>query len=80
MVVSDIEGKKGKRMADYEDEFDYLIDDHHNLSVLPLKIKSGKDYYIHSALKWLVNFNFTNHPTLISYRFLSQMAGKADKN
>lgn len=25
MVVSDIEGKKGKRMADYEDEFDYLI-------------------------------------------------------
>jgi hypothetical protein len=30
-------------MADYKDEFDYLIDDHHNLSVPPLKIKSGKD-------------------------------------
>ena len=25
MVVKDIEGKKGKRMADYEEEFDYLI-------------------------------------------------------
>lgn len=25
LVVSEIEGKKGKRMADYEDEFDYLI-------------------------------------------------------
>lgn len=25
MVAKDIEGKKGKRMADYEEEFDYLI-------------------------------------------------------
>lgn len=31
-------------------EVDYLIDDRTNLSVLPLEIKSGKDYKIHSAL------------------------------
>lgn len=31
-------------------EVDYLIDDYANLSVLPLEIKSGKDYTIHSAL------------------------------
>ena len=29
---------------------DYLIDDMVNLSVLPLEIKSGKDYKVHSAL------------------------------
>lgn len=31
-------------------EVDYLIDDANHLSVIPLEIKSGKDYYIHSAL------------------------------
>lgn len=31
-------------------EVDYLIDDRTNLSVLPLEIKSGKNYTIHSAL------------------------------
>ena len=31
-------------------EVDYLIDDMTNLSVLPLEIKSGKDYQVHSAL------------------------------
>lgn len=31
-------------------EVDYLIDDYDNLTVLPLEIKSGKDYTIHSAL------------------------------
>lgn len=30
-------------------EVDYLIDDMENLSVLPLEIKSGKDYRVHSA-------------------------------
>ena len=29
---------------------DYLIDDYKSLSVLPLEIKSGKDYTVHSAL------------------------------
>lgn len=31
-------------------EVDYLIDDRDHLSVLPIEIKSGKDYQIHSAL------------------------------
>lgn len=31
-------------------EVDYLIDDYTNLSVLPIEVKSGKDYYVHSAL------------------------------
>ena len=31
-------------------EVDYLIDDYRDLSVLPLEVKSGKDYMVHSAL------------------------------
>lgn len=31
-------------------EVDYLIDDYAHLTVLPLEIKSGKDYTVHSAL------------------------------
>ena len=31
-------------------EVDFLVDDHDNLTVLPLEIKSGKDYTDHSAL------------------------------
>lgn len=31
-------------------EIDYLIDDYETLSVVPIEVKSGKDYTIHSAL------------------------------
>ncbi len=31
-------------------EIDYLLDDYKSLSVLPVEIKSGKDYTVHSAL------------------------------
>lgn len=31
-------------------EVDYLIDDYENLTVLPIEVKSGKDYKIHNAL------------------------------
>ena len=31
-------------------EVDFLIDDYEKLSVLPIEVKSGKDYTIHSAL------------------------------
>lgn len=31
-------------------EVDYLIDDMEHLSVLPIEVKSGKDYQVHSAL------------------------------
>ncbi len=31
-------------------EVDYLIDDFQNLTVLPIEVKSGRDYVVHSAL------------------------------
>lgn len=36
-------------------EVDYLIDDYDNLSILPIEVKSGKDYTVHSALNKLLN-------------------------
>jgi len=41
-------------------EVDYLIDDTNHLSVIPLEIKSGKDYYIHSALNKFLNIKEYN--------------------
>ncbi len=36
-------------------EVDFLIDDTNHLTVIPLEIKSGKDYYTHSALNKFLN-------------------------
>ncbi len=36
-------------------EADYLIDDHDSLSAVPIKVKSGKDYTVHSALNAFVS-------------------------
>lgn len=36
-------------------EVDFLIDDYDNLSVLPIEVKSGKDYTVHSALNNLLS-------------------------
>lgn len=36
-------------------EVDYLIDDYDNLSILPIEVKSGKDYYVHTALNHFVS-------------------------
>ncbi len=36
-------------------EVDYLIDDYKNLTVLPIEVKSGKDYTVHSALDRFVS-------------------------
>ncbi len=38
-------------------EVDYLIDDYNTLSVMPIEIKSGKDYTIHSALNSFIKDN-----------------------
>lgn len=35
-------------------EVDYLIDDYDSLSVVPIEVKSGKDYTVHSALNSFV--------------------------
>ena len=40
-------------------EVDFLIDDYDSLSVLPVEVKSGKDYSVHSALnKFLSNKDY----------------------
>lgn len=36
-------------------EVDYLIDDYSSLSTIPIEVKSGKDYTIHSALNTFIN-------------------------
>ena len=43
IVIKNIEGKDWKQSRDYQDEFD-------SLSVIPVEVKSGKDYMVHSAL------------------------------
>ena len=41
-------------------EVDFIIDDYTNLSVLPIEVKSGKDYYVHSALdKFISNKDYS---------------------
>lgn len=36
-------------------EVDYLIDDYQSLSTIPIEVKSGKDYTVHSALNTFIN-------------------------
>lgn len=36
-------------------EVEFLIDDHNRLSVMPIEVKSGKDYKIHSALDGFIS-------------------------
>lgn len=48
----------GHRLFYYDNrsrgEVDYLIDDYDSLSAVPIEVKSGKDYTVHSALNALV--------------------------
>ena len=40
-------------------EVDFLIDDYNNLSAVPIEVKSGKDYTVHSAInKFLSNKDY----------------------
>ena len=49
----------GHRLFYYDNrkkgEVDFLIDDYSNTSILPIEVKSGKDYSIHSALNNLLS-------------------------
>ena len=53
VVASELKAH-GKNLFYYDNrnngEVDFLIDDYDSLSALPLEIKSGKDYTVHSAL------------------------------
>lgn len=56
-------------------EVDYIIDDYQNLSTLPIEVKSGKDYSIHSALNNLVSndaYNIQKAYVLSNERLVKQ--------
>lgn len=47
-------------------EVDFLIDDFYNLTVLPIEVKSGKDYTVHSALnKFLETPDYHIHKAVV---------------
>ena len=59
-------------------EVDFLVDDYTNLTVLPLEIKSGKDYTVHSALNNFINtpdYNIHNAVVLSNAREVYQNDG-----
>jgi len=59
-------------------EVDFLVDDYTNLTVLPLEIKSGKDYTVHSALDNFINtpdYNIHNAVVLSNAREVYQNDG-----
>ncbi len=56
-------------------EVDYIIDDYQTLSTLPIEVKSGKDYSIHSALNNLVSndaYNIQKAYVLSNERLVKQ--------
>ena len=62
-AVASILKANGKKLFYYDNrntgEVDFLIDDYDALSILPIEVKSGKDYTIHSALsKMLSNTDY----------------------
>ncbi len=62
VVASELQAH-GHRLFYYDNrtngEVDFLIDDYENLSSLPIEVKSGKDYTVHSAInKFLANKDY----------------------
>ena len=54
------------------------IDDYSNLSVLPIEVKSGKDYYVHSALdKFISNKDYSVKDAIV---LCNRREVKTDKN
>ena len=57
-VVASELAAHGYRLFYYDNrskgEVDYLIDDYASLSAVPIEVKSGKDYTVHSALNTFV--------------------------
>ena len=58
-VVAQELAAHGHRLFYYDNrsrgEVDYLIDDYDDLAVVPIEVKSGKDYTVHSALSHFVS-------------------------
>ncbi len=54
-------------------EVDYLLNDYKNLTILPIKVKSRKDYKIHNSLnKFLNNYNITKGIVLSNERLVEK--------
>ena len=72
----------GHRLFYYDNrskgEVDYLIDDYDTLSTLPIEVKSGKDYTIHSALNTFVSNDdyHTKRAFVLSNERLVRQKGK----
>ena len=50
-------------------EVDFLVNDYKNLNILPIEVKSGKDYKIHNSLnKFITNYNVTKSIVLCNDR------------
>lgn len=59
-------------------EVDYLVDDRESLSVVPIEVKSGKDYRVHSALNRFLGigeYNIHQAIVLSNERLISQEQG-----
>ena len=59
-------------------EVDYLIDDPENLSNIPIEVKSGKDYTVHSALDKFLSigeYNIRNAYVLSNERLVTEKNG-----
>lgn len=59
-------------------EIDFLINDYDSLSVLPIEVKSGKDYYIHSALHRLMANNEYNIKKAIVFSNTREISQKGN--
>lgn len=66
VVASELKAH-GKNLFYYDNkkrgEVDFLIDDYDSLSVVPIEVKSGKDYSVHRALNNLVSIDEFNIKT-----------------
>ena len=59
-------------------EVDFLVDDYTNLTVLPIEVKSGKDYTVHSALNNFLetpDYNIRHAIVLSNAREVSKSGG-----
>ena len=59
-------------------EIGFLINDYDSLSVLPIEVKSGKDYYIHSALHRLIANNEYNIKKAIVFSNTREISQKGN--
>ncbi len=62
----------------HKGEVDFLIDDYNRLSILPIEVKSGRDYTTHSALNNFLqtkDYNITRAFVLSNEREISEING-----